>query len=321
MYPLRSIPRFPDQLPIRNGRLLHGVLEESVEQLPAVFCRSAIESECEFVEIVVQMLRADGPLMGSQQPAFQQRGDPVTRRQQTVSHIRLLANKFMPVTQAIQLAVSPPSIRSDHRARLRGFLHGGFQTWGRSIRDAPQPDSSNAIVIHLDQHHNQRLSGGPAATFSPFFPADIGFIHLDHAGQPVPPWTHHGAPQAMQPCPSGSITAQSQNPLDPQGARAIFLSCDPPNGAKPQRQRFVCPVKDGSCYHGNLIVASRALEQRRANRPRLLMAATGATKALRPTQPPKIIPTRFLRRESRFEFRERLGVFVHGQHILPVGVA
>lgn len=52
-----------------------GLLNEPVEQLAAAARVAPVETEGEFVQIVVQVLRTDPALMRAQQPAFQQRHD------------------------------------------------------------------------------------------------------------------------------------------------------------------------------------------------------------------------------------------------------
>jgi len=56
---------------------LYGLLEESVEEEAAVTRAAAVEAEGELVEVVVELLRADGALVGAEQPALEQRGDAV----------------------------------------------------------------------------------------------------------------------------------------------------------------------------------------------------------------------------------------------------
>ena len=61
----------------------HGrrVFHQSVEEEPAGLGRATIEAEGELVEVGVQVLLADGPVMCAQPPAFEQGGDPVDPRE------------------------------------------------------------------------------------------------------------------------------------------------------------------------------------------------------------------------------------------------
>lgn len=313
---LCSGPRFLHQLAVRDGALLDGTLEKPVKQQPPMLSLSAVESERELVEIVVQMLVADRSLMGTQQPAFQQRGDSVARGQQILSHVRLLARNLMRVSESWQLAVSTPSVCSDHRSTLRGLLHGRFQTGCRGIRDTAKPDSSDASIVDLRRNHDQRFPGGTPSALARPLSTYICFIHLHNPLQRVSPRPDHGTPQPMQPGPCRSVTAQSEDSLDPQGARAVLLPRHPPDCPKPQRQRLMRPVKDGTGDDRRLVVTPGTLEQHRTDRPSLPMVTQRARKPRWPAQPKQVVSTRFLRREPRFELRKRPGVVVHGAQIL-----
>ena len=48
---------------------------------------AAVEAEGELVQVVVELLWADGALMGTEQPALQERGDPVDARHRHVCGI------------------------------------------------------------------------------------------------------------------------------------------------------------------------------------------------------------------------------------------
>ena len=59
---------------------LDGLLEQSVEEQAAVVGAATVEAEGVLVEVVVELLRADGALMGAEQPTLQERGDPRSTR-------------------------------------------------------------------------------------------------------------------------------------------------------------------------------------------------------------------------------------------------
>ena len=71
-----------DQLAI--GRRLHGdrLLDEAVEQLSGMARTATVEAERELVEVVVEMGRAHGALMGAQEPPLEQGRDEMDTRQQ-----------------------------------------------------------------------------------------------------------------------------------------------------------------------------------------------------------------------------------------------
>ena len=64
-----------EELRQRCGLDLHGLLEEPVEEQAAVIRAATVEAERELVQVVIELLRANGALVGTEQPALQQRGD------------------------------------------------------------------------------------------------------------------------------------------------------------------------------------------------------------------------------------------------------
>jgi len=62
----------PDQVPVGLGFDGDRLLKQPVEQLPPMAACSPVETECEFIEVVFQMLVADGPLMGTKHPSLQE---------------------------------------------------------------------------------------------------------------------------------------------------------------------------------------------------------------------------------------------------------
>jgi hypothetical protein len=60
---------------------LHRLFDQAEEKLSAVPGFPSIEPEGEFVQVVLQVLVADGTLVGSEEPAFQQRGHAMYSRE------------------------------------------------------------------------------------------------------------------------------------------------------------------------------------------------------------------------------------------------
>ena len=66
----------------RNGINGDGLLRQAEEEFAAAFRSAPIESESELVQVVVEMLVTDSPLVGSHQPSLEERDDSVDTRQQ-----------------------------------------------------------------------------------------------------------------------------------------------------------------------------------------------------------------------------------------------
>lgn len=72
-------PRLPllgegidDERPVRDGADLHSLFEQSSKQKAAKFRAPPIEAERKLVEVALQVIPLDSPLVGSQKPPLQQ---------------------------------------------------------------------------------------------------------------------------------------------------------------------------------------------------------------------------------------------------------
>jgi hypothetical protein len=96
---------------------------------------AAVEAEGEFIEVVVQMLRAHGSLRRPQQPAIQQRRHEVHTGHQFVGWFVALAEEgnLVGVVLLRDVVISPPSVRVNHRPRDDRFFDEGVETVGRDV--------------------------------------------------------------------------------------------------------------------------------------------------------------------------------------------
>jgi hypothetical protein len=293
------------------GVSCHGILEKPMEKQPSVLRRSAVESESEFIQVVVQMLGTDGPLMGSHKPAFQQPSDPVARGQQVVSYGGILPYNFMSISKGVQSAIAPPGVCPNHAPPVYRLLHGSSKARGGGIHDTAKPYSPDASAADFCRNQDQRLACRTTTSLAWPFTTHVGLIHFNCSRKTISPRRNHGTPDFMEPCPRGPITTQSQNAFQPQRARTILLPGYPPDRSKPKGQRLVRGVENCSRNHGYLVIAAGALVQYGAEGPCLFMTTARTLKAIRPAQPIKIITAGFLRRKPDFQFRKRLGAILH----------
>ena len=77
-----------DQPFVRSWLDGQSLLREAKEQLSAVARGPSVEAERELVQVVVQMRRTDGALMGAEQPPFEQGDDAVHSRQTLGTQVR-----------------------------------------------------------------------------------------------------------------------------------------------------------------------------------------------------------------------------------------
>ncbi len=99
-----------------------GEFEHAVEQQPAAAGTAAVEAERELVEVAGQVRLVDRALVGAQQPALGQRGDPVHRGQQLTRVLAAgtgspLAAPLVDIAEPGQPVVAHPGVGDDRRAR------------------------------------------------------------------------------------------------------------------------------------------------------------------------------------------------------------
>ena len=71
-----------DQVPVPHWIVADGELEYAVEDQAPAAGPAPVEAEAEFVQVALQVLVLDRALVGAQQPALGQGGDPVDPGQQ-----------------------------------------------------------------------------------------------------------------------------------------------------------------------------------------------------------------------------------------------
>jgi hypothetical protein len=76
-------------------------------------------------------------------------------------------------------------------------------------------NAPDAHAILLGGDDDERLVLCLPTNDADFLAASKGFVHLDHAIQPIPTGAHHGAAQLMQHRPGGLVTAQAEHALRP----------------------------------------------------------------------------------------------------------
>lgn len=79
---LRLVLGVGDQVPVPHRIMADGELEHAVEDQAPTAGPAPVEAEAELVQVVLQVLVLDRALVGAQQPALGQGGDPVDPGQQ-----------------------------------------------------------------------------------------------------------------------------------------------------------------------------------------------------------------------------------------------
>jgi hypothetical protein len=121
-----------------------------------------------------------------------------------------------------------------------------------------ESDPAEALVREqLDRDGDDGLVGrpSPGGALAALAAADVGLVHFDHAVEPVPIGTHHGAAQLVHPRPRRAVRAHPQDPLQAQRGDAVLLRGDEPHRREPvgqwqgERWKIVPAVTDVLCRH------------------------------------------------------------------------
>src|SRR3990172_1041739 len=275
-----------DKLRVGSRLEEYGLFHEPVEELPPVPRRSAVEAECELVEVEIELLSRYRPLMGAKQPALQQGRHPMHPGQEC--HRRLPAPADPPglvrVSLSLESLVSFPSIRDHYGSRLDRALYEAREAWGGSVRNGGEADAPDPLSIDLRGDHHQSLisqaSAAPPGLDSP----DVRLVHLDVAGERVPTGSNHGASELLEAGPGCPIAPEPEQPLQSKGADPVLLVGEPPHGAEPSPQGKVAPVKDRSGRDGGLVSALTTHQEGSFRCPSARCTTPGTSKPCRPAQ-------------------------------------
>jgi len=299
------------------GRRLDGdgLFQKAVEQLAPTARIAPIKSERELVEIGIQMFDTHASLVGSKQPAFEQRDYAMNSRHQFRCGfaVPLQVCDLVPIFLAFQGQVTQPAIGMDCAARLDGILYKGNQAVCGCVQNAPHSDTADSRSIFFRCNCNHGLGLRLPAVNPFFFATHEGFINFNTPLKPIPPRPHHGAAQLVQQGPSRFVALQAQHALQPHGADAVLLASHPPHRSEPQGQRQSAVLKNRSRSHRNLTMTSRALPQQIGSWPGLPASTARAAESIRPAKLKQIRPASRLGREAPLQFQQVPRIIFHSK--------
>lgn len=141
-----------NQVPVFDGVVVNGKLEQAMEQQSAASGGSTVKPEDELIQITGQMFRVHGTLVCAQQPAFGQRSDPVNAGSQR-SWIFApggggsLATRFMDVSQLLDVEVPAPAVGDHCGAKGDVVGNGRVQGGGGSILEDGRAAPAESIGL------------------------------------------------------------------------------------------------------------------------------------------------------------------------------
>ena len=130
---------------------------------------------------------------------------------------------LMRVAMMLQRVVAGPAISVHEAVRCDGVLNKRRQAGPGGVEETAQPDAGQSAALDFHRNDNQRLGfrlpPAPARVHAPH----IGLVHFDPAGEAIAARTHHRPTKLVEPRPGGLVAAQTQRPLQPQGAHPRLL--------------------------------------------------------------------------------------------------
>jgi len=191
---------------------LYGLLHQTVEQLATGCRRATVEAESKLIKVGVQVIVPNCPLVSAQQPALEERNDPMNARQQ-VFFLWLTTLNLTLVGIAAQLPVSLQTVRSDSASRLDGSGNKPVQAGPGQVRDVAQAYAANAFPILLSGHDNQGFFFRSPSNGAGFLAAPVRLVHFNYTIQAIAARTNHRPTQFVQDRPGGFVAAQTQHTL------------------------------------------------------------------------------------------------------------
>jgi len=182
------------------------------------------------------MFIPNGPLMGTKQPPFQQRGYAVWPwKNDTIWILVFGKNAFnMLVTVHRQIVVTAPTVGLNYRSRLYNTLYKTDQTGAGDIGDLLETYPAKTLGrVNFNGYSNNRFCLCFSAICALFLSPDIRLVNLDMSLEHVTARAYHSTSQLVQPGPSSLITAQPKNSLETQSTDTEFLIGYIPHGLKP----------------------------------------------------------------------------------------
>ena len=250
------------------------------------------------------MFLADGTLVGAEQPALQQRHDPMYPRQEMFAFGA--AALYPPVVGiALQSKIGSQPIGPNGTPRLDGLSDKSVETGLGQIGDTTQADAPNARAIFFCCHENQSLLVCQPADHPLFFAAPVSLVHLYCPVQSIPARPDHSPSQFVQQGPGRLVAAESQCSLQTQSTHSILLAGDMPNGPEPNGERQMTVLENRARCYRDLVTAIRAQPQAPAGRPSPFSAAARTDETLEPPQGKQVLPTRLFVDEPFFQFQDR----------------
>jgi hypothetical protein len=246
-------------------------------------------------------MRADGALVGAEQPPLQERRDPMDARHRYVSGIarRVEAVPVVEVAEFGERVVAGVAVGRHDAAELDQLLDHRQQAVGAGIDDRRKANATHTAAALLDRDQHRRLLLGSTAVFAGCDAADVGLVNLDLASEPIAAGPDHRASELMQQRPGRLVAPEAEHTLERERAHPVLRAGRIPGRRKPGHKRQPRVGEDRPRRCRGAPVAGRAAQQTIAHPPARNATAGRADEAAHPAQPREIVEANGKRSESR----------------------
>jgi len=257
----------------------------------------------------------DRTLVGAQEPALEEAGDPLDPRHKFVGLLpppcedRHLA----PVAELLDATVALPAVCMDDTSGIDRAKDERVEVARRRVRDESKANPSDSLAVDLGGHCDQGLSLRFPAADAPLEAPEARLGDFDNPFESASPRSYHRPTEFVQPRPGRHVAPNTQDPLEAQGAHHVVVAGHVPDCPEPQTERLLRVPATRSGADRRLVVAPSARDECTRDQTRVVVAAPRATEAIGPAKVDKIVPARGVGREARLELQEILWVVLRGR--------
>src|SRR3954462_12031157 len=244
----------------------HGLLDQAGEAVADALGGAPVEAEDVLVQVPLQVLRADGAVMGAEQPALGEGEHEVDRRQpeRRGSPGPGEVDRLVAVALGGEAVVAAPAVGRDLGRAADVAAEEALEARGpggghRLPAQAAQPPSLALAAPALDRAGDDRLAGRPAPRLAGPGAADQGLVGLHAPAERLAISRHHGAADLVQPSPGGPVAAEPHLPLQLHGGDAALAGGDEVDGEEPACQAGLGLLEDRPGQERVLLAAGHAL--------------------------------------------------------------
>lgn len=169
-------------------------------------------------------------------------------------------------------------------------------------------------LFGLNRNKNDSFAECTSSSFTFLRCPKIGLIGLNSSGKSGSPWVNHGSAQLVETKPRGIVTGDSKTLLQVQGTNPSLARADIPHCPKPDFDRKVRTVENGSGQDGLLSPTTCTEKQAVAHLPIVVGSTFGANKTIRPPQSHKVVVAVRVGLEPLLKLCERMRILLacHG---------